>query len=126
MASARNVSRGPMITALSVSWAGLLVHYMREFPGLLFRVDSVISLLVPLLITVVLVLKWWRAPSRLTRHLIVGWAMVNLIGGGLVSFVPEPSVEHLISHLIYGLAQIPLVLIALRTSIDVRLRTRRG
>ncbi|MEO5939786.1 MAG: hypothetical protein ABIQ76_02765 [Candidatus Limnocylindrales bacterium] len=52
---------------------------------------------------------------------LLGWALLNLVGGGIISvlplglfpFAPEQSLGHDGAHVVYAVAQIPLVLVAL-------------
>ncbi len=53
---------------------------------------------------------------------LLGWAVLNLLGGGIASglplpflpFTPDQSLGHVAAHLIYTVAEIPLIIIAVR------------
>jgi hypothetical protein len=72
---------------------------------------------------------WWLVPGarRPAMWAIVALALLNLIGGavitvipfGFLPFEPEQSFTHYLAHVIYGLAQIPIVVLGLR---EVRLQ----
>ncbi|RME80408.1 MAG: hypothetical protein D6775_16240, partial [Caldilineae bacterium] len=59
---------------------------------------------------------------RLWTWLLCGWAGVHLVGGAILSvlplpiwpFYPEQSAGHCLSHVIYGLAQLPLMWVLLK------------
>src|SRR5687768_8424164 len=98
-----------------ISWIGEFVHNRYELPQLtiLSPENSI-----PLVISVVLFVLWIVLPARrVMLILILVWALIHLIGGAMLSvlplpilpFVPEQSVGHYASHVIYGLAQIPLI-----------------
>jgi hypothetical protein len=54
------------------------------------------------------------------RYLLLAWALLNLLGGAVLSvlplpflpFVPEQSLRHYSFHLLYGLTQVPLIVAA--------------
>lgn len=53
---------------------------------------------------------------------MVAWALLNLVGGGILSvlpvrlfpFEPEQSLGHYGAHVIYAVAELPLVVVAAR------------
>jgi hypothetical protein len=103
-----------------ISWLGEFVHNRYELPQLtiLSPENSI-----PLAISVVLFVLWIVLPAkRVMLILILAWALIHLIGGAMLSvlplpilpFVPEQSVGHYVSHVIYGLAQIPLIALSIR------------
>jgi hypothetical protein len=55
--------------------------------------------------------------------LLLLWAALNLVGGGIVSvlpleilpFNPPQTLAHYAAHLLYGLAQLPLILLMIKT-----------
>jgi hypothetical protein len=98
-----------------ISWLGEFVHNRYELPQLtvLSPENSI-----PLAISVILYVLCLVLPAkRLMLTLILVWALIHLIGGAILSvlplpilpFVPEQSIGHYLSHVIYGLAQIPLI-----------------
>ncbi len=60
--------------------------------------------------------------SRLVALAIVAWAALNLVVGGVLTvlplpglpFAPELSVTHYVAHLVYGLGQVPLLVVGRR------------
>ena len=69
-----------------------------------------------------------RAGSKVVAAAALGWGVLNLVIGGIVSvlplsilpFVPEQSVTHYGAHVVYTLGQVPLVVLgyrALRVSV---------
>lgn len=98
-----------------ISWFGEYLHNRFELSHLtiLSPENSI-----PLAISALLFIMWLMLPiKRLTLILIFAWTLVHLIGGAILSvlplpilpFVPEQSIGHYLSHIIYGLAQIPLI-----------------
>ena len=67
-------------------------------------------------------LAWARPANAIVHVLLLAWAVLNLVGGGILSvlpvglfpFQPEQSLRHYTIHVIYGVAQIPLVVLAAR------------
>lgn len=68
-------------------------------------------------------LAWWRMPkARLpAAWFLIGLAALNLIGGaiitvlplGVLPFEPEQSLTHYLAHVIYGIAQLPIIAVLL-------------
>ena len=104
----------------ALSWLGEVIHNRIELPGLtLLSPENSITALV----SVFLFLIWSFLPSRrIPGLLLLLWAMIYFIGGGIISvipfqflpFYPEQSMAHYLTHLLYGLAQLPLIVIMLR------------
>lgn len=97
-----------------LAWLGFAIHNIAELPGQsLFSPETSL----PTLVYSVLFLAWWRFPfQRVTRWLLLGWGLLNLIGGGVsvmplpfLPFSPEQSMRHYVFHLVYGAAQLPLI-----------------
>jgi hypothetical protein len=72
----------------------------------------------PGLVHLILVALWFLPPSRrVASWLLLGWALLNLIGGAVLSvlplpilpFAPEQSLRHYLFHLLYGVCQLPLI-----------------
>jgi hypothetical protein len=100
--------------AALVAWAGLFVHNVADLPGqTLLSPESE----VPGLVSLVLIALWFLPRTRrIAGWLVLGWALLNLIGGALsvlplpiLPFAPEQSLRHYLFHLLYGLCQVPLV-----------------
>ncbi len=103
--------------AVLVSWLGEFVHNYFELPQLtLFSPENSLVLLVGVL----LFLLWWRAPAHtISTILLFGWGLLHLLGGGILSVIPfsfwpyspEQSLQHYLAHLVYALAQLPLLVL---------------
>ncbi len=104
--------------AAAVSWFGLLVHNVADLPDQVpWSPESAVPALV--LIAFIIVRRFRR---RLGSVLLIVWAALHLVGGAVLSvlpvqlwpFDPEQSVRHYAFHILYGLTQLPLLLVALR------------
>ena len=103
-----------MAASTALAWLGFYIHNVADLPGqtLLSPETSL-----PTLITFVLFLAWWHFPSaRVTTWLLLGWGLLNLIGGGLsviplpfLPFYPEQTVRHYLFHVVYAATQLPLI-----------------
>lgn len=73
-----------------------------------------------MLLTAALVAIWFSKIRRAATWALLGWAVLNLVGGGIISvlplpsfpFHPEQSTRHSLFHLLYTLTQIPLLIVA--------------
>ncbi|HNP70982.1 MAG TPA: hypothetical protein PLO33_03215 [Kouleothrix sp.] len=102
--------------ATALAWLGFFIHNIADLPG-----QSLLSpeTGLPTLVYLVLWLAWWRFPGqRLTLWMLLGWGLVSLIGGGLsvlpfpfLPFYPEQSLRHYVFHVVYGAAQLPLIVV---------------
>ena len=110
-------------TAVGLSALGLVVHTVREFGYA--RLAAPETGTVPIVaVQVVLFIVWWRvSPTRpLTALALVATGLLLLVGGAILSilplpflpFVPEQTVSHYVSHVIFGITQIPLILVMLK------------
>ena len=115
-----------MAVALAVSWTSMLVHNLYELP--LTPIDIENS--GPLLVDVLLLAGCWRfGRTMVVQVAILGWAVLNLVIGGVLSvfplpiwpFVPEQSLSHYLAHVAYSLGQVPLTGLAV---VAVRARRR--
>lgn len=106
---------GWIATFVALSWMGEYFHNRVELPqlGLLSRENSLMALL-----SIGLFLLWWRLPgSEIPAVLLLLLGIVHLVGGGFLSvlllkflpFYPEQSLQHYLSHILYGLAQLPMI-----------------
>jgi hypothetical protein len=105
-----------LVAALTlVSWLGEVIHNALELPqlSLLSPENSL-----PGLVGLLLFFAWWRLPNkRLAAIALMAWAALHLVGGAILSvipfsflpFYPEQSLGHYAAHLVYGLAQLPLI-----------------
>ena len=100
--------------------AGMIAHNVLEFgPGFLGSAET----LIPLVTFGLLALLAWAKPVNSVVHVaLLVWALLNLVGGGILSvlplglfpFAPEQSLGHYGAHVIYAVAQLPLVIVAAR------------
>ena len=109
--------------AVLVAIIGSVVHNAREF-GLVSVLVSRNGELPILLVWGAAYATWWRVPRLRSTAAwgMVSVAVLNLVGGAVISvlplsilpFYPEQSMDHYLSHIIYGITQIPLVLVGVR------------
>ena len=116
--STRVVRVGAVATALGLSWATMLGHNLYELPLAPTAIENTGPLLVSVMLAIAVLL---RPTSRLVSAAILGWALLNLVIGGVVSvlplpilpFEPEQTLDHYLAHVYYTAGQLPLVLYAL-------------
>jgi hypothetical protein len=86
-------------------------------PGFLLNLQT----LIPLAIFGLLALLASARPANaIIQAVLLGWAVLNLVGGGILSvlplglfpFQPEQSLGHYAVHVLYAVAQLPLVVVA--------------
>ena len=102
------------------SWLGEAIHNAVELPGLtILNLETIIpGILAALLFGVYL----FSPSTRLSLGLLLGWGLLNLVGGGIISVLPlnflpfasPQTVMHYLSHVFYSVAEIPLILITAR------------
>lgn len=107
-----------VVIAVLLSMLGAVFHNGREFglAGLLALETATVPII---LIELTLFLMWWKAPG--VRNVAMAGlgllAALHLVGGAIISvmplqalpFEPEQSFSHYFSHVVYGLAQLPLI-----------------
>ncbi|MCI0579856.1 MAG: hypothetical protein L0331_27125, partial [Chloroflexi bacterium] len=108
---------------VALSIVGMAIHTVREF-GFSGLVSPATGMLPVAAIQTGLFLAWWRLPGGRTalEIALAGSAAFQLLGGAIISvlplpflpFQPEQSVGHYLSHVILGLAQLPLLVFPLR------------
>lgn len=118
-------SAGLMFMFLAISWLGEYTHNLFELPNLtLLSPENSL----PALVSLALLAAWWLTRfSRAVTLLILAWGMLHLIGGAVLSvipfpfvpFYPEQTLDHYAAHVGYALAQLPVIILAIR-----ELRTR--
>jgi hypothetical protein len=99
---------------------GEYVHNLVDLPQLtLLSPENSI----PALISVLLFLAWWQLPyKRVTALALLGWTFMHLIGGAVLTiipfeflpFYPAQTPTHYLMHIIYGVAQLPLIVALIR------------
>lgn len=114
------MSASVALGAVLLSWLGLFVHNIADLPG-----QTVLSpeSAYPTLIYLVLVAVWfvprWR---RIATWSLLGWGALHLVGGAIVSvlplpilpFTPEQTLRHYMFHVVYGVMQIPLLVVTVQ------------
>ena len=119
-----SVSRRNVVFAVGASIGGLLVHNLEEFgPSILLWPET----WVPAAITVLLGVAMCRLPGTGgypdTGVFVatMGWAAVVIVVGGasvlplsIWPFTPEQTVSHYTAHVVYALAQLPLLWVGWR------------
>jgi hypothetical protein len=103
-----------MMVLVLAAWLGFVVHNVTELGVQTLRApDTVVPTAVYLALAMV-----WLSPARpVGTWLLIGWGWLNLVGGGLLSvlplpflpYEPEQSASHYAMHVVYGLAQVPMV-----------------
>lgn len=115
----RPVSRVAMGAALALSAGSMLAHNLYELP--LSPIDLQNS--GPIAFAAILgIAHALRPGSKAIAAAVLGWGVLNLVIGGIVSvlplsilpFVPEQSVTHYGAHVVYAVGQIPLVVLGYR------------
>lgn len=106
---------GVVAVCTVLSWLGEVIHNAVELPAL--TVLSPANSL-PALVSLILFVGWWLLPyKRLTAVLLIVWGILHLVGGAIITvipfsflpFFPEQSLRHYAAHVVYGLAQLPLI-----------------
>ena len=108
-----------LVGGAAVSWLGLFIHNLSDLPGqTLLSPESAF----PTLIYVVLVVGWFTPARRVADWALLIWCLFNLVGGAIISvlplpflpFHPEQTLHHYSFHAIYGVTQIPLLVVLIR------------
>jgi len=106
---------GVMAAFTVLSWLGMMIHNAVELPQLTLLHPEVG---LPSLIYIALFAAWWLLPyKRAASILLFIWALLHLLGGGILSvipfsflpFYPEQSLRHYFAHVVYSVAQLPLL-----------------
>ena len=123
MASA---DRGPVrLIGSAVAFSGLVmaVHTVREFgiPGLLAWDTGLIPVVV---LQIAIFVLWWQrrsarpalglALAATGRFQLVGGAILSVLPLPFLPFAPAQTADHYLSHVVLGITQIPLIVIALK------------
>jgi hypothetical protein len=120
MTDRRPSSAAAVVFASLIAASGMVAHNVFEFgPPFLLRPERVI----PLATFGLFALLAWARPADALLHVpLLAWGMLHLVGGailsvlpsGLFPFQPEQSLGHYAVHVLYALAQLPLVVLAAR------------
>jgi hypothetical protein len=111
-------SRAVLLGILTaVSWVGMYLHNSMELPWLTLLSPENLG---PALVSIFLIAGWLFTPFRRGfAFALLIWALLHFAVGGVLSvlplpvwpFVPEQSVAHYLSHVIYAAAQLPLIVL---------------
>jgi len=97
-----------------VGWLGLFVHNVADLPN-----QTVLSpeSLFPLIVTTTLIALLFTPLRSFAAWSMLLWGVLNMAGAiitvlplAVLTFEPEQSLAHYAFHLIYGLAQLPVVI----------------
>lgn len=111
-------SRTPIVLAAVVlSWLGFLAHNLADLPG---QTPLSPESAYPTLVYVLLAAAWFTPARRITAWLLLGWGLLHLVGGAVISVPPIPilpfdpaqTLHHYLFHAIYGVTQIPLLVVS--------------
>jgi hypothetical protein len=126
----RSPPSAPSVLATSaIAAGGMLAHNVLEF-GPAFLIDP--QTLIPLGIFAVLAILAARAAAGPATWLaLLAWGTLNLVGGGILSvlpiglfpFQPEKTIGHYSAHVLYALAQVPVLVVAWSGSQAARARS---
>ena len=107
--------------ALVLAWAGFVVHNFADLAG-----QTLLSpeTLYPSLGYVAIAVLWVARARRTAAWVALGWGGLQLVGGAIISvlplsvlpFDPEQTVRHYLFHVLYGVAQVPLLVMAWRAT----------
>lgn len=98
-----------------VSWLGMILHNAQELPTLTLVSPEEFY---PTLIYIALLLAYILLPrKRIVLLLFLVWALLHLIVGGILTvisfsflpFYPEQTLSHYLAHVVYSIAQLPLI-----------------
>lgn len=108
-----------VVAAAVLSQLGEIVHNRIELPELALASPENVG---PLVVTAALVAAWYWGPQRLSAGALLVWGGLRLVLGAVITvlplaflpFEPEQSAMHYLAHVIYGVAQVPLIVVAFR------------
>lgn len=103
-------------TAVVLSWLGLFIHNVADLPG---QTPLSPETAYPGLIYLVLLAAWFTRAQVLAARMLLGWGVLQLVGGAILSvlplpflpFHPEQTLRHYSFHVVYGVMQIPLLVV---------------
>lgn len=115
----RPVSRIAMGAALALSAGSMLAHNLYELPLSPIDLENAGPITFAAILGVAYAL---RPDSKAVAAAVLGWGVLNLVIGGIVSvlplsilpFVPEQSITHYGAHVVYAVGQVPLVVLGYR------------
>jgi hypothetical protein len=103
----------------------MYIHNVADLPNLTWASAENVF---PGLVWLILFGLWWAIPDRSwPTVLLLAWALLNLVGGfatvlplPILPFAPEQSVRHYAFHLLYAVAQLPVLALLRRELREVR------
>jgi len=102
--------RWQMVAALALATLGAGFHHTRAIPATTPLVFEMVAIWLPALVLGV----WWiLRPGPTAKWAIIVWALLNLVLGAYGRAYESPANHTL--HLVYGLTQIPLLIVAYRS-----------
>ena len=108
--AATATGRWQMVAALALATLGAGFHHTRAIPDTTPLVFEMVAIWLPALVLGV----WWiLRPGPTARWAIIVWALLNLVGAAW-GRAAESAANHTL-HLVYGLTQIPLLIVAYRS-----------
>ncbi|MEA2674516.1 MAG: hypothetical protein QOI92_1708, partial [Chloroflexota bacterium] len=86
MTDHRRPSAAVVVLASVIAAAGMMAHNVFEFgPAFLLNLQTLIPLAIYGLFAL---LAWARPADAVVYILLLGWAVLNLVGGGILSVLP--------------------------------------
>ncbi len=102
--------RWQMVAALALATLGAGFHHTRAIPDTTPLVFEMVAIWLPALVLGV----WWiLRPGPTAKWAIIVWALLNLVLGAYGRAYESAANDKL--HLVYGLTQIPLLIVAYRS-----------
>lgn len=108
-----------LIGSTVIAWAGFFIHNVADLPGqTLLSPES----LWPTVITLAFLVVALVPRTRLVGvWLLLVWAVLHLVGGGILSvlpiglfpFTPDQSWQHYAFHGLYTVTQVPLIAVCI-------------
>lgn len=113
-----------MLGAVVLSWLGFVAHNFADLPWQTLLSPETAY---PTLVYLALVAGWFTPGRRIAAWALLGWGLLQLLGGAVISvlplpflpFEPEQTLYHYAFHVLYGVLQLPL-LFALRRELRSR------
>jgi hypothetical protein len=114
-----------VMAAAALSWLGLFVHNVADLPG---QTPLSPETAYPTVALLLIVLAWPSRARRAAAWLLLGWGWLHLVGGALLSVLPVPlwpfqppqTLRHYAFHALYGVLQLPLLIILTRNARQLR------
>jgi hypothetical protein len=108
-----------VISVIGLSWLGLVIHNLADLGGQVLLGPETVG---PTAVYLLLATGWVTPARRAVGWLLLGWGLLNMVGGGLLSVLPVPlwlyqpeqSLRHYAFHAIYATLQAPLLITVAR------------